>query len=46
MIPRREYFDTVNRAALASFEILVARWLPDGRREGNEWAARNPRRAD
>ena len=43
---RRDYFDAINRAALASFEILVARWLPDGRREGNEWTARNPRRAD
>jgi hypothetical protein len=43
---RRAFFDDVNRAALASFSILVARWLPDGRREGNEWTARNPRRAD
>ena len=47
MMPtRRAFFDDVNRAALASFPILVARWLPDGRREGNEWTARNPRRAD
>src|ERR1700745_1807984 len=43
---RRAFFDDVNRAALASFSILVARWLPDGRREGNEWTARDPRRAD
>jgi hypothetical protein len=25
---------------------LLNRWLPDGRREGREWCARNPRRAD
>jgi hypothetical protein len=43
---RRAFFGHVNRAALASFPILVARWLPDGRREGNEWTARNPRRDD
>ena len=24
----------------------MCRWLPDGRREGDEWSARNPRRAD
>lgn len=36
----------VNRAALASLPTLLARWLPDGRREGDEWVARNPRRAD
>jgi hypothetical protein len=32
-------FARINAAALA-------RWLPDGRREGSEWVARNPRRAD
>ncbi len=25
---------------------LLARWLPDGKREGSEWVARNPTRAD
>jgi hypothetical protein len=39
-------FEGVNRAALATLPALVARWLPDGRREGHEWAARNPLRAD
>lgn len=39
-------FDRINRAALASLPALLARWLPDGRREGDEWVARNPRRAD
>ncbi|HXP74283.1 MAG TPA: hypothetical protein VN823_09065 [Stellaceae bacterium] len=39
-------FGAVNRAALARLPELVARWLPDGRRRGAEWVARNPRRAD
>lgn len=39
-------FDRINRAALAVLPSLVARWLPDGRRSGHEWIARNPRRAD
>jgi hypothetical protein len=25
---------------------LLARWLPEGRREGHEWVALNPTRAD
>lgn len=25
---------------------LLARWLPDGQRSGQEWVARNPTRAD
>lgn len=39
-------FATINRAALPRLPELVARWLPDGRRRGNEWVAHNPRRAD
>lgn len=39
-------FARVNSAALAVLPSLLARWLPDGRREGHEWVARNPRRAD
>ena len=39
-------FDAINAAALACLPVLVERWLPDGRREGREWAARNPRRVD
>lgn len=45
-ISRRIDFEGINRAALASLPALVARWLPDGRRLGHEWVARNPRRAD
>jgi hypothetical protein len=39
-------FTRVNTAALDRLPDLLARWLPDGRRRGNEWIARNPRRAD
>lgn len=39
-------FGKVKRAAAASSENIVRRWLPDGRREGPEWVARNPRRND
>lgn len=39
-------FGTVNRAALLALPALLDRWLPDGRRHGNEWVARNPTRAD
>jgi hypothetical protein len=37
-------FRGVNAAALATLPALLERWLPDGRREGNEYVARNPRR--
>jgi hypothetical protein len=39
-------FAHVNAAALAVLPSLLARWLPDGRRVGHEWVARNPKRAD
>ena len=39
-------FDAVNAAALACLPALVERWLPDGRRVGHEWSARNPLRED
>jgi hypothetical protein len=39
-------FDAIASAALPQLPRLVGRWLPDGRREGNEWVARNPTRAD
>ena len=43
---RRVDFAAINRAALANLDAIVKRWLPGGRREGAEWVARNPRRAD
>ena len=39
-------FQRINAAALARLPDLLARWLPDGKRQGHEWVARNPRRAD
>lgn len=39
-------FERINAASLPVLPALAARWLPDGRREGHEWVARNPRRAD
>jgi len=39
-------FDRVKDAALGHAETIVRELLPGGRREGSEWAARNPRRAD
>lgn len=39
-------FGRVAAATLVHSETLCRRWLPDGRRDGHEWVARNPRRVD
>lgn len=39
-------FEAINAAALPVLAALLARWLPGGRRQGQEWVARNPTRAD
>ena len=39
-------FAAVNAAALRELPTLLARWLPDGRVNGREYEARNPRRGD
>ncbi len=39
-------FAAVNAAALRELPALLARWLPDGRANGREYEARNPRRGD
>jgi hypothetical protein len=39
-------FDAINRAALAVLPTLLRRWLPDGRIDGREYVALNPRRPD
>lgn len=39
-------FPRVAGATLAHSETLCRRWLPDGRRDGHEWVARNPKRSD
>jgi hypothetical protein len=44
--PQRIDFAAVNAAALRVLPSLLARWLPDGKRHGAEWVARNPNRAD
>ncbi len=36
----------VAAAALQRAEDLVRHWLPDGKRQGSEWVARNPKRDD
>ncbi len=39
-------FVAINRAALSVAPAVLHRLLPDGRLEGHEFTARNPRRAD
>jgi hypothetical protein len=39
-------YDAIKSAALAVLPAIAPRWLPGGRREGVEWVAKNPRRAD
>ena len=43
---QRIAFDRIASAACSSADAIVTRWLPNGRREGREWVARNPKRAD
>jgi hypothetical protein len=42
----RVNFSRIASASLPNIPLIVKRWLPDGRREGNEWVTRNPTRAD
>ena len=39
-------FRRIAAEAARHVDRIVRRWLPDGKREGGEWVARNPRRAD
>jgi hypothetical protein len=39
-------FSGINQKALGYLPSLVRTWLPEGRRQGGEWVARNPKRAD
>lgn len=43
---RRIDFQTIRAASLPFIPALAKRWLPDGKRCGAEWVARNPTRAD
>lgn len=44
--PRRIAFKRIADVALGHAATIVPRWLSDGRREGAEWVAINPTRAD
>jgi hypothetical protein len=46
MTGRRIAFRRIAAAALGHAELIVRRWLPDGRRDGAEWSAINPTRSD
>lgn len=39
-------FSHIAAVARRYLPLIVLRWLPDGRREGCEWVARNPMRDD
>jgi hypothetical protein len=39
-------FTEIATVVLAHDNVLVPAWIPDGRRQGREWIARNPKRAD
>jgi hypothetical protein len=42
----RVSFREISAAALAHLPVLVKRWLPAGRQQGQEWVSRNPTRED
>ncbi|MGD9638867.1 MAG: hypothetical protein AB7U85_07390 [Alphaproteobacteria bacterium] len=42
----KDDFAKVNNVALSVLLTILARWLPDGKREGSEWVALNPTRID
>ena len=47
MTPRPSIsFTRIADAALNHADIIVRRWLSDGRREGREWVSINPTRPD
>jgi hypothetical protein len=39
-------FALVNRVALRELPVLLACWLPGGKRQGHEYVVRNPKRRD
>lgn len=39
-------FAEINSAAMSALPSLLTRWLPDGKLRGQEYTARNPKRAD
>jgi hypothetical protein len=43
---RKVDFAAINSAALRALPLILMRWLPDGKRQGREFVAKNPTRAD
>ncbi|WP_396604490.1 hypothetical protein ACFLEY_02190 [Bradyrhizobium sp. YCK136] len=43
---KRIDFGAVNAVALPALLLILQRWLPDGKRQGCEFVAKNPTRAD
>jgi len=43
---KRIDFAAVNAVALRALPLILPRWLPDGKRHGREFVAKNPTRAD
>ena len=43
---KRIDFTAVNTAAVPALPLILQRWLPDGKRQGREFVAKNPTRAD
>jgi hypothetical protein len=39
-------FTLINAVALRALPLILSRWLPDGKRQGREFVAKNPTRAD
>jgi hypothetical protein len=46
MMYRHVNFTIINAVALRALPLILPRWLPDGKRQGREFVARNPTRAD
>jgi hypothetical protein len=46
MSSRRIAFSRIAADALHSADLILRRWLPDGRRNGVEYVGRNPKRVD
>jgi hypothetical protein len=43
---KRVDFSAINAAANRALPLILMRWLPDGKRQGREFVAKNPTRAD
>jgi hypothetical protein len=43
---KRIDFTAVNLAAVRALPLILPRWLPDGKRQGREFVAKNPTRPD